>query len=95
MKQIFQLITLLSIAVILASCVEDHHYDQQEYNQSYLDSFNTLKSPVVLIGKSKTAYDKYYGVSVKDSTGKVLSINWQSDLANDIGASRNIGDTIK
>ena len=54
---------------------------------------SSLKSPVILIGKDKT-FDMW-GITVKDSSGKIYTFGDLLSISNNIGASRNIGDTIK
>lgn len=79
------------ILILLASC------NVESYDDVVRKQFNELKSPVVIIGIWKNNFigDELYSISVKDSSGKVLEIGNQSIFARTIGASRNIGDTIK
>lgn len=66
---------------------------ERDYDHEVDSVVNTLKSPVVLIGKDKTL--GMWGVVLKDGTGFIYTIGDFSSFANKIGASRNIGDTIK
>jgi hypothetical protein len=87
----------IALCVALCSCgstegdkaLENMH----NYDAEVEAKFNQLKSPVVLVGKDKTLGE--WGITVKDSTGFVYTISCSSDLANNIGASRKVGDTLK
>ncbi len=60
----------------------------------YVDSvINALKPPVILIAKEKSF--GMYGIVVIDSNKRIVTFGDLSSMANKIGASRNIGDTIK
>lgn len=87
-------IALLIVAACFGGCEPSASDHSQTTSCELEDSlFNKLKSPVVLIGKDKTL--GMWGITVKDSTGYVLSIGDLCSIANNIGASRNIGDTLK
>lgn len=96
-----KIFSFLVIVLLLASCTEPAptvfgKVNGIEYTNSadYYDAkLSSLKSPVVLIGKDKF-YD-CWGITVQDATGEILTIGNMISLANNIGASRMIGDTIK
>lgn len=80
---------ILILILFFCSCGEP----QKSYSEISQDQINALKSPVILIGKDKSF--GCWGITVKDSTGYILHIGNMSSLANDIGATRAVGDTIK
>jgi len=93
--------TLLILFVILSiySC---NNYDTNNRNYAirrttYTDisvkEINNLKAPVILIGKSKNL--NLYNVLLKDANDSILYIGNMSLVANIIGESYKIGDTIK
>jgi len=84
-----KLILLLTIC-ILASCESTK---SEDYTDISTREFNTLKSPVILIGKEKSL--GCYNITVIDSNKTILCIGNMSIIARTIGESRNIGDTLK
>jgi hypothetical protein len=64
-----------------------------DWNQYYDAKLSKMVSPVILIGKDNTFGS--WGITVKDKTGEVISIGNLVSTANNIGAVRHIGDTIK
>lgn len=90
---------LLIIGIV--SCSDDkivyngitfNNYD--EYTEY---SLNNLKSPVILIGVDERVIDniKYYTVYVKDNDSNIRSFSWKSNIANWIGGTYSLGDTIR
>lgn len=63
------------------------------YEQIAINQFNSLVSPVILIGKEKTMMG--HNISVIDKNGKVQTFGDLSIIGGSIGASRKIGDTLK
>lgn len=63
------------------------------YNEYVMDDLSKLKSPVILvaIGKSMVGCN----ITVKDSCGTIRGYGNTSFIANNIGNSLNVGDTIK
>lgn len=84
------LILMLVLMLALVSCTE--YTVKEDYTEESVREFNYLKRPVVLIGKKKS-FD-LYNITVLDGDGKVYSIGNMSTLANTIGESRNVGDTL-
>jgi len=84
------LILMLVLMLALVSCTE--YTVKESYTDESVREFNSLKRPVVLIGKKK-GFD-LYNITVLDGDGKVYTIGNMSTLANTIGESRNIGDTL-
>ena len=78
------------LTIFFCSCNEE---PSKSYSEVTQDQVNALKSPVTLIGKSKSFAG--YSVTLKDSTGYILFLGDMSSLANDIGSGRAVGDTIK
>jgi hypothetical protein len=66
---------------------------EQVSKQTPESIFTSLKSPVILIAKDKGMVG--YSIVVKDSIGTVQSFGDLTTIGNTIGASRNIGDTLK
>lgn len=87
MKKLVLGITIL----LLYSCGDNSQ--TKSYSQQTVDSFNQLKSPVILIGKYESM--NHFSIAVKDSLGKVEYYGNTSIFANTIGESRKIGDTLK
>lgn len=98
-------ILFLSLGIFLISC-DEHNQQRIKKEDSEFKShkernlsaeadslMSSLKSPVILIGKDKT-FDMW-GITVKDSSGKIYTFGDLLSISNNIGASRNIGDTIK
>jgi endo-1,4-beta-D-glucanase Y len=92
-KQI--LLTMLSITIL--SCedktIQEQSVENKNYTEESTNKLNSLKSPVVIIGINKTWC--CYGITVVDSVGYILDISANSNLANSIGQSRKVGDTIR
>ena len=84
------LILMLVLMLALVSCTE--YTVKEDYTEESVREFNSLPRPVVLIGKKKS-FD-LYNITVLDGDGKVYSIGNMSTLANTIGESRNVGDTL-
>jgi len=62
------------------------------YTEYTTDVMNSLKPPIILIGKTKDLGS--YSVVLKDSTKKIVFFGNMSTLADAIGESHKIGDTI-
>lgn len=86
---------IASMALVIASCTPPR--ENGKMSSSISDradiEFSELKSPVILIGKAEDPFG--WKITVKDSTGKVLSFGNMQIIANSIGPSRHIGDTLK
>ena len=65
----------------------------EDYTDYTQQDFSKLKSPVILIGKSESMGN--YNITVKDSIGTIRAYGNRSFMANSIGESRTIGDTLK
>lgn len=83
MKKILLVIAVLS----LYSC------DNVTYDDKINKQFNELKSPVILLAKRETAYG--WQITVIDSTKNIQTFEYVSILANTIGVSKSVGDTLK
>jgi hypothetical protein len=79
------------------------HYDFYDSQGKGYDSYddycnvtiNELKPPIILIGKHEsTMFDGLWGITVIDSEKRIVSFGDLSSLANNIGSSHNINDTI-
>lgn len=87
------------LLVVLFACENSPRTSQtpvvqtKDYTQRTVDSFNALKSPVILIGARISCGS--YSIVVKDSTDKVEYYGNMSVFADIIGTSRCIGDTLK
>lgn len=79
-KKIFGLLFILSL--IFISCDSD---------KKNIKEFNELKPPVILTAKYIILYE--YDITLKD--GNNTYHMYRGNLANQIGNSYNIGDTIK
>ena len=96
-----KLFSLIAIALLLASCSEPepkivgkvNGVEYTEWDDFYTAKLSSLKSPVILIGKNETL--GCWGITVQDANGEIVSIGNLVPTANNIGASRMIGDTIK
>jgi len=64
-----------------------------DYTHYTVAHINSLTSPVILIGKEKNM--GLYNITIKDSNNIIATYGNMSTFANNIGASRQIGDTIK
>lgn len=98
MKKLF---LLTSTCILILTCCKqpsDANYISAEGKtySSYTDyteeQVNALKKPIVLVGKSQ--FFGLWGVTLQDSTGKIITLGDLSSLANHIGNSRSVGDTI-
>lgn len=86
------LIISLLLLLPLFSCSPSHKEKVKDYTEQTIREFNNLKPPIILIAKSKSM--GLYGVTVKDATNKIYWIGNFSSLANHIGDSHEIGDTL-
>jgi len=91
MKYLFILITLF----VLTSCDVPVQQPEEDINTKYEKEFNALQSPVILIGKDTTGAFNSTSITVMDKTGKTLTLGNLLILANTIGHSRKIGDTLR
>lgn len=86
---------LASMALVIASCCDPR--ESGRFSASASDrgdqEFSELKSPVILIGKAEDPFG--WKITVKDSTGRVVSFGNLQIISSSIGASRHIGDTLK
>jgi len=89
-----KLILILCIGICLISCKSKwEKIGYEDYTDFTEKDFSKLKSPVILIGKSESMGQ--YNIVVKDSCGTIRAYGNQSFMANGIGESRAIGDTLK
>lgn len=95
---------LCGLCVLLFSCNEKINYDGKVFDNydMYADySLNKLKPPVVIktihlsIDKSGSVPDTSYSIVVKDSEKTIKYYKYDSNLANIIGKTHNVGDTIR
>lgn len=85
-----QTIIILFLSLAFVSCTPTTPVES--YTDESVRKFNTLKRPVVLIGKEKSF--KVYNITVLSGDGIVYTIGNMSTLAATIGESRNVGDTL-
>ena len=78
-----KILFIISLSICLFSC-----------KGTYDKEFNQLKRPVVLVGKSKQS-NNTWAIVVRDGNGNVKSFSDLSILANCIGNSHEVGDTLK
>lgn len=85
------LFAMMLLAMVLQSC--DDKVGGSNYTAESTEQLNQLKSPVILFA----VHDSWagYSIVVRDGDGKFVTIGNMSSLANAIGQSRHIGDTIK
>jgi len=86
------LIILVS-TLLFTSCNPDSYKGYDNYTLYTEHVLNTLKQPVILIAKDKSM--GCYGIVVKDANDSVVIFGNMSSLADRIGASMSIGDTIR
>ena len=67
--------------------------DFETYDEFVQYDINRLKKPVILIGKHESM--GLYGIVIKDANDSIRTYGNVSSLANCIGESRQVGDTIK
>lgn len=79
-----KILSIILVFVVL-SCNHDTPSDA---------SMTHMKSPVILLGKKQTLGGGWF-ITVRDSTGRIVSYNSDCILSNTIGESRNVGDTLK
>lgn len=93
--RIFSIILLLIICIVLVvlcfSCTKIEA--NENYNDKCDKILSSMKSPVIIIGINETWAG--FSVSLKDSSGQIVSFGNMSMLANTLGKSHQIGDTIK
>ena len=98
-----RLLIVIVLAFIVVMCwlltidyrkQEDSITEKERYEKQSIPRFNTLKRPVILIGKTKIG-DRYYDIVVKDSNSIFETFTSDCTLANSIGSSKNVGDTLK
>lgn len=82
LARILLAVIFVALLAMLLSCSE----------QTPDEKLNRMKSPVIVIGIHGDFMG--YSVAVKDSTGTVTTF-YGRPLANAIGESRHVGDTIK
>jgi len=88
------------LVIGLVSCDSKVIYDGKTFSNysMYVDySINTLKHPVILIGIDKYVGQRetYYGILVKDSNNVIKYYNSNSNLANIVGETYKLRDTIR
>ncbi len=82
-------IIILSM-LLLTACVQPV---EDERSIQAMETFNSMKPPIVLVGKDLTL--NTWGVTLRDSTGRAEQFSNHTPLANEIGASYKVGDTLK
>lgn len=85
-------IFLLLIVISITSC-DSLKAPENRMHEEADSTFNSLPSPVILIGKAKSM--GYIGITVKDGSGKITSFGNLIMLADNIGSTHNIGDTLR
>lgn len=85
--------SLIVISMLLSSCQIDRYRGYDSYNDYVENDINKLEQPVILIGKRKSLGQ--FSIVVKDANDSIVSYGNASYLASSIGATRNIGDTIR
>ncbi len=89
-------LTIIS-AILLTGCVTPStgviESESGDYTFETVKTFNTLTPPIVLIAKDKTPGT--WGVTLRDSRDSMVYFGDFSGLANQIGASYEVGDTLK
>ena len=89
----------LIVSVFIISVFNSEYKDsvpEKSYTDQTVETLNNLKSPVVLVAKSKSdLVTAMYSVTLKDANDSIVYFGNLSGLANSIGASKQIGDTIK
>lgn len=98
MKKLKNLIYLIIIMSFIGCINTNTNTTQEEekgisYTEKTVNQFNDLEPPVILHSKSKDL--GYYGVVVMDGNNKVHVFGNMSSLADRIGESYMVGDTIK
>jgi hypothetical protein len=91
MKTVDFIIIMMAILTVgfITSCSFEPTPD---INDNALAEFNSLTPPVRLLAKDITM--KCWGVTLIDSKNKAITLGNMTALANQLGASYNIGDTI-
>lgn len=82
---------ILLMLITLTSCVGTP--DTKGYTETTVEIFNELTPPVVLFSKAKSM--GRYSVTLQDGNGKIHYFGNVSTLANTIGESYEVKDTIK
>ena len=90
-------ISLLSIILTGCGNINDRYQSPKgkvytDYTEYTIEVMNSLKPPITLIGKYKSL--GCCGVTLMDSTKKIVLFENGSSLANSIGETHKIGDTI-
>lgn len=78
------------ILTISISCKEH----SKGYTNRTLDEYNNMSCPIILVSKAEDESGKYM-VTLLDGEGVTHHFNSLSGLANGLGESYNVGDTIK
>jgi hypothetical protein len=87
---------IITIIISFTSCEQKTKWEKMgypSYTEYTVADFNTLKSPVILIGKVLNLGD--YSIVVKDANGTVRYYGNMSYMASALGHSHNVGDTLK
>ena len=90
MKNLFMLMLVITL---FSSCDTSPSQPEKTYDDIALEQFNALKSPVILISKEKTIGG--YHIVVKDANKVIQQFGDMSIIGSSVGASRNVGDTLK
>ena len=75
--------------ILLVMCC----FSSCNYSEKTLIEFNSMKNPITLQYKQKATF--WYSVTLKDGDGKIHDFGNSSSLANWIGETYQIGDTIR
>jgi len=87
-----KIVITVAIAIsTLTSCVGTN--PGITYTDQTVIIFNNMEPPVILL--SKTTTFGLYGVQLMDGNGNIVALGDMSSLANGLGESYNVGDTIK
>ena len=91
-------ILIIGISVLCTSCtngkptVQEQSTSTTDIDTDALNQFNALTPPVRLLAKDMSF--KCWGVTLIDGRNKVITLGNMTTLANQLGASYKIGDTI-
>ncbi len=80
----------VALILFMSACGNPIYTDTNDKADHELSA---MRSPVILIGKKCDSFG--WNIVLRDSTGRVESFGNLQIIANTIGESRNIGDTIK
>ena len=85
----------ITVGISCFSCEESRweKLGYADYTEYTVAEFNKLKSPVILITKSKDF--GLYSITVKDANDSIKYFGNLSNMASSFGETYNVGDTLK